>query len=280
MTVDREKLREEMARLGFNGWYGRDEYDDWPVQGMWERTADAQLAGPLLSALLAQADTAERMEAVLQKYESRFRTDALRPELQTLEERVVFACNEAIAGREGERRLAERAGITLDVTAADDPAALLDALRAAAVERACLSAEVEALRAERDAALSHLPEGLRGASLAGGVQALAFSASADNDSKWRWGHALTIGLAFADKAAGEEWEHGGMASVDVCLAMAATLACDCDSDEWAEMAKSGAARLAEYKAEALPRTTDQPDPGAREGASLPVEAAAQEGQTR
>lgn len=31
---------------------------------------------------------------------------------------------------------------------------------------------------------------------------------------------------------------------------------------------------------ALTRTTDQPDPGAQEGSSLPVEAAAQEGQTR
>lgn len=51
-------LREEIARAGFAGWYGRDEYDDHPVQGMWERAADAIMRGPLAT-LRARATAAE-----------------------------------------------------------------------------------------------------------------------------------------------------------------------------------------------------------------------------
>lgn len=51
-------LREEIARAGFAGWYGRDEYDEHPVQGMWERAADSIMAGPLAT-LRARATAAE-----------------------------------------------------------------------------------------------------------------------------------------------------------------------------------------------------------------------------
>lgn len=51
-------LREEIARAGFAGWYGRDEYDEHPVQGMWERAADAIMRGPLAT-LRARATAAE-----------------------------------------------------------------------------------------------------------------------------------------------------------------------------------------------------------------------------
>jgi hypothetical protein len=40
-------MRQLIARTGFAAWYGRDEYDEHPVQVMWERVADALLAGPL-----------------------------------------------------------------------------------------------------------------------------------------------------------------------------------------------------------------------------------------
>lgn len=51
-------LRESIARAGFAGWYGRDEYDEHPVQGMWERAADAIMRGPLAT-LRARATAAE-----------------------------------------------------------------------------------------------------------------------------------------------------------------------------------------------------------------------------
>ena len=225
-TADREGLREalvdQIARvidpdahhLGRPDYYGPE-----PILAgssarvrVARKVAGAIIAGPL-SDFLAQADTAA--QAVAER-------DEARAEMRS-------ACLDALVAQDRANESYER-------------------FLAAQAEVARLSAEVEALRAERDEALSHLPEGLRGASLTGAVQALAFSARSDSDSKWRWGHALTIGLAFADKAAGEEWEHGGMASVDVCHAMAATLKCECGDDEWAEMAKAGAARLAEHQA--------------------------------